>query len=210
MYDIAHCNPNILYKEFGIKAEYLIDHANGIEPCTIKDIKNYKPKSNSISNSQILYEDYDYKKARIVLIEMLDTLLTRLIVKNLYTKNVSIYIGYSKDIIPALKYSINLKESTNNYTYLLKLIKEEYDYRINEEFPIRRIGLSFNKLEEKKYEQLNIFSNVERELKEKEINIIMSDIKNKFGKNSILRAISLSPGATARERNKLIGGHNAE
>ena len=51
MYDIAHTNPKILYKEFGVNAEFLIDHSLGIEPCTIADIKAYKPKSNSICNS---------------------------------------------------------------------------------------------------------------------------------------------------------------
>jgi len=60
MYDVSICDPKILYKEFGINAKYLIDHANGVEPTTIKDIKAYKPKSTSISNSQILYRNYDY------------------------------------------------------------------------------------------------------------------------------------------------------
>ena len=58
MYDIAMSDEFVLYKEFGINAKYLIDHSKGIEPCTIKDIKSYKPKSNSISNTQILFEDY--------------------------------------------------------------------------------------------------------------------------------------------------------
>ena len=72
MYDIAHTDPKRLYKEFGINAEYLIDHSFGKESCTIADIKKYKPKTNSITNSQILFEDYSFEKARIVLKEMVE------------------------------------------------------------------------------------------------------------------------------------------
>ena len=79
MYDIAHANKNKLYKEFGINAELLIDHSFGKETCTIKDIKNYKSKSNSISNSQILFKDYNYIQTRIVLSEMIDNLINTLI-----------------------------------------------------------------------------------------------------------------------------------
>ena len=72
MYDVAHTDPKKLYKEFGINAEYLIDHSWGKESCTIADIKAYKPKSNSISNSQVLFEDYSFIKARLVLKEMVE------------------------------------------------------------------------------------------------------------------------------------------
>ncbi|MBQ7953739.1 MAG: DNA repair protein, partial [Clostridia bacterium] len=60
LYDIAHFDEKILYKEFGVNAEFIIDHAKGIEPCTISDIKNFKAKTNSLSNSQILFNDYNY------------------------------------------------------------------------------------------------------------------------------------------------------
>ena len=64
MYDIANADPKKIYKEFGINAEYLIDHSFGKESCTIADIKSYKPKCNSISNSQVLFEDYSFIKIR--------------------------------------------------------------------------------------------------------------------------------------------------
>lgn len=72
MYDIAHANPKKLYKEFGINAQYLIDHSWGKENCTIEDIKRYKPKSKSITNSQVLFEDYTFEKARLALKEMVE------------------------------------------------------------------------------------------------------------------------------------------
>ena len=206
MYDIATAREEILYKEFGINAELLIDHSKGIEPCTIKDIKNYKPKSHSLSNSQILYSDYNYKAARVVLTEMVDNLVLELVNRDLCTNNVSFYIGYSKDMYPPVVVSFKI-DDTNNYEMILNRILLEYDYRINEKIPIRRIGISFN-IFKRKYEQLNLF-NIENK-KDEKIEKIIIDIKNKFGKNSILRAVSYEEGATAIARNKLIGGHNAE
>lgn len=208
MKDVASCNPNILYKEFGINAEILIDHSLGKESCTLKEIKEYKPKSSSISHSQILFRNYNYKEARIVLIEMIDALVLELVSKDLYTSNISVFIGFSKEENGGIKFSFNC-DQTNSYKKILKNILDEYDYRIMEDCKIRRIGLSFNSLDNKKYEQLNLFEKMdsnEETVLEKTIN----NIKNRFGKNSILRCISLDSNGTMRQRNKYIGGHNAE
>ena len=210
MYDIAHTDENILYKEFGINAKFLIDHAWGIEPCTIKDIKNYHPKTTSISNGQILSKDYNYINARIVLTEMVDNLVNQLVEKNLVAKGVGIYIGYSKNIIPSLKVSFKLEQATCSYKKILARVLTEYDYRINENVPIKRINVCFFGLVIQKYEQLDLFGKIKEEQKEKELEHTVVEIKNKFGKNSILRAISYQNEATAFKRNKLIGGHNAE
>ena len=98
MYDLAHYNQDILYKEFGINAEYMIDHAWGREPTTIADIKAYQPSSNSISNSQVLFEDYEYNDALLVLKEMVELGVQRLIKNRVVCGGVSLYVGYSKDI----------------------------------------------------------------------------------------------------------------
>ena len=207
MEDITKCNPNILYKEFGINAEILIDHAWGLEPTTIKEVKNYKVKSKSISNSQILFRDYDYKEAKVVLTEMIDNLVLELVSKDLYTDNISVFIGYTREDNGGIHYSFKT-DLTNSYKKILELVLREYDYRIMEECKIRRIGISFSGLDKKKYEQLNLFEkNDESETK---IENTINNIKNKFGKNSILRCISLDKNATQRIRNIYIGGHNAE
>ena len=208
MKDVASCNPNILYKEFGINAEILIDHSLGKESCTLKEIKEYKPKSSSISHSQILFRNYNYKETRVVLIEMIDALVLELVSKDLYTSNISVFIGFSKEENGGIKFSFNC-DQTNSYEKILKNILDEYDYRIMEDCKIRRIGLSFNSLDNKKYEQLNLFEKMdsnEETVLEKTIN----NIKNRFGKNSILRCISLDSNGTMKQRNKYIGGHNAE
>jgi DNA polymerase V len=59
-------NEDLLYRMFGINAELLIDHAWGWEPCTIADIKSYKPENNSISSGQVLQDPYEHDKARLV------------------------------------------------------------------------------------------------------------------------------------------------
>ena len=89
LYDVANLDPKILYKEFGITAEYLIDHANGVEPCTIKDVHDYTPKSNSVSNGLVLFEDYQYSDALLVLKEMVELNVLDLVDKHLVTNNIS-------------------------------------------------------------------------------------------------------------------------
>ncbi len=208
MYDIAHSDEKKLYKEFGVNAEFLIDHAWGKETCTIKDIKQYKPKSNSISNSQILFKDYDFENAKIIMIEMVELLSLQLIEKCKLTKEIHLYIGYSKDIIPASGGARRLSIATNTYTNLTQEFVKLYDSTTNRNIPIRRIGISFGKLESDKCEQLNIFENQEKKEKERELEKTINIIKIKMGKNSIIRAMDLQENATTIVRNKLIGGHN--
>ena len=112
MGDIAKCsigkedeyyNEDLLYDLFGINAELLIDHAWGYEPCTIKDIKAYKPENNSIGSGQVLDSPYDFNKAKLVVKEMLDLLSLNLVEKRLVTDQIVLTIGYdienlSKDV----------------------------------------------------------------------------------------------------------------
>ncbi len=204
MREIANCNPKILYKEFGIEAEYLIDHANGMEPMTIKEIKAYKPKSTSISNSQILFRNYNEKEARIIITEMIDNLVLELVKRNLYVNNVSIYISLSNS--DHITFSVNVN-SSNSYNTILNKVLNEYDYLVESNI-IRKIGISFNDLNNKKYEQLDLFNNIDNN--DYTIEKTMYNIKSKYGKNSILRCISLDENATMMIRNNYIGGHNAK
>ena len=203
MKEVSNCNPKILYKEFGIEAEYLIDHSNGIEPMTIKEIKKYKPKSTSISNSQILFRNYNEKEARVIITEMIDNLVLELIKRNLYVNNVSVYISMSNN--DHITFSVNVN-SSNSYNAILNKVLNEYDYVVESKI-IRKIGISFNELSNKKYEQLDLFSNIDNN--DYTLEKTMYNIKSKYGKNSILRCISLDENATMRIRNNYIGGHNA-
>ena len=208
MYDIAHTETKKLYKEFGVNAEYLIDHSWGRESCTIADIKAYKPQTNSISNSQVLFEDYSFIKARLVLKEMIELGSLRLVENNLITDTVQLYIGYSKDIIKATGGMKKLSNSTNVYSELLKEFLNIYDKTTNREFAIRRIGINFANVMKADNVQLSLFTDQEKLDRERKLELTMCSIKNKMGKNSVVRGMDLQEGATTILRNKLIGGHN--
>lgn len=207
MYDIAHTNEKVLYKEFGVNAEFLIDHSKGIETCTIAQIKAYKPKSNSISTSQILFEDYPYDKARIVLKEMVETKCLDLVEKKLVTDTIQLYIGYSKDVIKPSGGAVKLLKSTNSYAELQKAFLALYDKTTNIYTPIRRIGIAFAKVMPEEYEQLDLFTDIKKNEKEKNVELAIANIKNTMGKNSVIMGMSLEEGATAIIRNTLVGGH---
>ncbi len=209
MHDIANINPKILYNEFGINAELLIDHAWGRESCTIADIKKYKPKTNSISTNQVLFEDYDWNKARLVLKEMVELKSIELVEKGLVTDTINLYIGYSKNVISPSggTYKISLK--TNTYTELLKGFLTLYDKTTNMFTPIRRIGISFEKVEKEEYIQLDFFIDRKKIEKERKVEGAISQIRREMGPNTILKGMNYEEGATTRLRNTLIGGHNA-
>ena len=209
MYDIAHCNEKRLYKAFGINAELLIDHSKGIEPCTIQDIKNYKPKSSSIGSSQILFKDYKYEDAELVLKEMVELLSQRLINENKVCGGIKLYIGYSNDIIKATGGSKRLNYFTNSYKKLRYEFIKLYREKTNTMADIRRIGISFEHLQKDENQQIDLFENIENQDKEKRLEKAIIEIKAKMGKNSILKGMNLEKCATTIERNKLIGGHNA-
>ena len=209
MHDIAHSNQKRLYKEFGVNAEYLIDHSWGKESCTISDIKAYKPKTNSITNSQVLFEDYSFIKARLVLKEMVELGSLRLIENNLVTDTIGLYIGYSKNIIKPTGGTRKLTNYTNIYSELLKIFLEIYDKTTDKDVAIRRIGVNFANVIETESVQLSLFTDQEKIDEERKLELAMCSIKNKMGKNAIIRGMDLEDGATTIMRNKLIGGHNS-
>ena len=210
MYDVAHADQKKLFKTFGINAEYLIDHAWGREPCTIADIKKYKPKSNSISNSQILFKDYTYYEARTVLKEMVELISLRLVKENKISNVIQLYVGYSKDLVGASGGARHLENYTSNYSELLKVFLNLYDETTNRNVGIRRLGVSLGNVIDGNNEQLSLFSNQEKKDKEKELELTINNLKDTMGKNIILRGTNFLEEATARERNKMIGGHNGE
>ena len=206
MYDVAHAEQRKLYKEFGINAEYLIDHSWGKERCTIADIKKYKPQSRCISNSQVLFEDYTFEKARLVLKEMVEMGSLRLIDEHVSTNTVKLYIGYSKNEIRATGGTERINNHTNVYSELISAFLRIYDRTTNRHIGIRRIGISFDNIQEE-YIQLNLFENQEKIDKERKLELAINQIKNVMGKNIILKGMNLEQGATTLVRNTLIGGH---
>ena len=210
MRGIANCPQDLLYKRFGINAELLIDHSWGRESCTMRDIKSYKSKSKSISSSQILMKDYSFSEAAIVMAEMTLAGCHRLMSEHVITNGISIFVGYSRDIIPPTGGTVKMSESTHVYSIINRYVDKLFRETTNPNVPIRRLGICFNHIMDEGCEGYDLFTDFEKVEREKRLEHTVLDIKGKFGKNAMLRAIDLQEGATQVTRNKYIGGHNSE
>lgn len=208
--DVAHLDKKLLYKEFGVNAEFLIDHAWGREPCTIAQIHEYKTKSNSLSNGQILFEDYSFEDALLVLCEMVDNLDLELVDKSLVTNSISLHIVYSKDVIKSTGGSMKIEEYTNSSKKLVKAFEEFYRKTTNPYYPVRKIYIGFNNVVDEAFQTISMFTDVEDDEKELKMQQAILEIKHKYGKNAILRGTSLEEKSTTKKRNMLVGGHNGE
>ena len=208
MAGVAKADESRLYKEFGINAELLIDHAWGRETCTIADIKAHHSKTKSISSSQILFSDYSYEKAKIVLKEMVLDACHKMMRQKVITNSITIYVGYSKDVIAPTGGTAKLLSTTNLPSEIMKDVVAVFEKTTVTNVPIRRLGLSCNNIVSEGCEGYNLFTNFEKIERERSLEHAVLELKDKFGKNCMLRAIDLEEGATAIERNKLVGGHN--
>lgn len=231
MGDIARVsiyNEDLLYRLFGIDAELLIDHAWGYEPCSMKDIKNYKPRSNSISSGQVLHQPYDFGKARLVVKEMTELLVLELVEKGMVTDNLTLSIGYDRSNVDEGRYqgeiiydryeralpksahgTANLGAASSSTEKIMTAVLQLYDRIADRNLLVRRLNISANNLVEEKYKQYDLFTDPIKQEKERKIQEAMLNIKKKFGKNAILRGMNLEEGATTKERNEQIGGHKA-
>ena len=205
---VAQMDENILYREFGVNAQFLIDHANGREPCTIADIHAYEAKSHSISTGQILFDDYNYDDALLVMKEMADTLALELVEKRMAAESVSLVIGYSKDRHLPTGGTRRMVVCTSSHQKLAERLEQIYRETTRRNAPIRSINIGFGGLTAEENSGFDLFMDPQAEEKEKNMQHAIIDIKQRFGKNSLIRAMSLEERATARKRNNLIGGHN--
>lgn len=258
MGDIARCsigsptdyhNEDLLYRLFGVNAELLIDHAWGWEPCTIEDVKAYKPDNKSIVSGQVLQCPYSYDKAKLVVREMADALALDLVDKGLVTNQLVLTVGYDIENLTTTRgtsiyagevttdrYGRKIPKhavGTENFPYtssandLLAAVTILYDRIVDKSLLVRRLSISANRLlcegdvpRQDQVEQLDLFIDYEEQERHKEeqdatytrerkIQETMLGIKKRFGKNAILKGFNLEDGATARERNRTIGGHQA-
>lgn len=199
MGDIARCsinNENLLYKMFGVNAELLIDHAWGIEPCTMKDIKNYKPSVNSLGSGQVLHEPYDYTKTKLIVKEMIDLLTLDLVSKKKVSDGLVLTIGYDIDNLTDPKISsiydgeittdfygrsvpkhahgtIKFDYQTSSSEVIMKKILELFERIIDKRLLVRRINMAFLGVVDKDkatntriIKQVDLFSMDDKELVE--------------------------------------------
>ena len=255
MGDIARCslggdndfyNEDLLYRLFGVNAELLIDHAWGYEPCTIGDIKAYKPETNSIGSGQVIHCAYTARKAKLVVREMTDLLVLDLVDKGLVTDQMVLTVGYDIDNLQdperRKKYrgpvvtdhygrkipkhahgTVHLQGHTSSTREIVDAVMELYDRIVDEELLVRRVNIvACHVLRETDVvstslgQQLDLFASAEDTAKQEEDRQrekcrqkAVLGIQKKYGKNAILKGMNLEEGATARDRNRQIGGHKA-
>lgn len=181
-----------LFRIFGVDAELLIDHAWGIEPCTMADIKNYKPDSNSLSSGQVLCSGYSYPKARMIIREMVELQALHLVEKQLMTNHVTLDIGYDRECIPT-EYdgpmaldpygrtlpkpahgSSKLKRHTSSTEHLVEEALRVYDRVMDRRLCMKRVTLTFGnvikneKTQSETYEQLDLFTDYGKQQEQNE------------------------------------------
>lgn len=210
MEEIAHARESLLYKAFGIDAELLIDHAWGREPVTIADIKAYRPKNTSFSSGQVLPRDYSYEEGILVVKEMADLLCLDLVDQGLVTSHISLVIGYSnqKCFEPA-RGSTTLRSATSSNRRLLSYVEQLYRRIVRPGAYIRRITLTYTGVMTEDYQQFDLFSNPEETEKDVKAQRAVISIKQRYGRNAILKGMNLEESATTIERNGQIGGHKS-
>lgn len=210
MRDIAEADEAMLYRMFGIDAELLIDHAWGKEITTMADIKAYKPKANAVSSGQVLGCDYSCEKGRLVVKEMADLLCLELVDKGLVTDSITLHIGYSNRVNKKPAHgTISMTVTTSSAKTIIGYVLKLYERIVDRYELIHRVNLSFNNVIDERYQQYDLFTDPAELEREHRIQKTMLDIKEKFGKNAILKGMNLQKGATTIERNGQIGGHKS-
>ncbi len=209
MEDIAHAPEKLLYKQFGVEAEFLIDHAWGREPCTIAEVKNYRQKSHSLSSGQVLMRDYTYDEGLLIVKEMVSLLALDMVDKGVVTNNVSLAVGYSYDTMPATSSGRTLQVTTNSVRILTEAFVTLYQGMVRKDAKVRRLNLSANSLVDECFEQYSLFVDPSVMERDKSLSKSLNALHAKFGKNSVLKGMNLEEAATTIERNGQIGGHKS-
>ena len=206
VYDLAHYDRNKLKQKFGVIGTELWNHANGIDLSLIGDME--KTKDKSYSHSQVLFKDYNGNNIKIIIREMVEVVTMRLHKNHVTSSLIGLGIGYSKDVGGGFYHQIKLDQPTDIESVILANALMIFD-KYYEDLPIRKVTVSCGKLQEKSGVQLNIFDNIEKIREQEQINEAILEIKDKYGKNALLKASSLLNDSTIHERNKKIGGHSA-
>lgn len=218
------------YKTFGIDGEILIDHAWGIEPVTMQDIKSYRSAGHSLSNGQVLPRPYQYQEARLVFREMIEVLCADLFTKNLVTKNCTWWVSYDYRSLEACpgydgpvkvdfygrlhpKHSsgtVRFHTLTNDLQTISAALVRQFDEKTDHRLLYRRLGVSAGDVtEDAGIYQMNLFVDYDALERDRRLMGAMLEVRKRYGPNAVFKGMNLLEGATALERNQQIGGHKA-
>lgn len=253
MGDIARCslgkptdyyNEDLLFRLFGVNAELLIDHAWGEEPCTLADIKAYRPSTNSISAGQVLASPYSFEKAKLVVWEMADSLALDLVKAGLVTDQIVLYVGYDVENVKRGylgevkrdrygretpkdgRGTYNFERQTSSATLLTEAFVSLFERIADKRLSVRRMSLTACRVvpegekradapvqldffTDPREQEAKRFAEEEKLAREKKRQTAILALKEKYGKNTIVKGKNLEEGATEMERNGRVGGHKA-
>ena len=231
MGDIARVSvkePDALYKMFGVNAEILIDHAWGYEPCTIADIKRAKPQSQSMGEGQVLQDPYPFDKARLVVREMVDAVSMRLVENDLVAKGMVLTVGYDRENVDKGIYhgetvqdfygrtipkpahgTASIGHYTSSQSAFAETVMRLFDRIVDPQLTVRRLNLVAIDVVDESNQGYDLFTDAQKQEREKKRLKAELLIKKRFGKNAIVKGMDLQEGATTVERNGQIGGHRA-
>ena len=211
MRQIAHAPEDLLYKEFGIDAELLIDHAWGRESVTMRDIQAYKPKNNSICSGQVLFKDYPFDEALVVVKEMGDDIALQLSRKKKKDAGITLGVGMAGRSGGGGRHmSYSFPSPTQNDLAFRDIAARLFVSMVGKDEYVRRFMISLSGIvDDNDPVQLDLFLDNEESKKRESIQKAILSIKDTYGKNAILKGMDYEEGATQRERNVQIGGHKS-
>ncbi len=216
-----------IYEAFGVDAEILIDHAWGIEPVRMEHIKAYRPQTHCLANAQVLGSDYPFVEARTIIKEMADAVALELVERRKAATSVVVWVNYGLTDEeraemraegnvrywggPADGGSRRFVSPTSSRRQVIDAVLGVFDERVSRTRMVHRLSVTLDGVvdDDASGVQLDLFADPAMLDRERKRQLAVSAVKERFGKNSLLKGIDLLPEATARERNQQIGGHRS-
>lgn len=222
-------NEEVFFREFGVDAEILIDHAWGIEPCGMAEIKRYKPATKSLANGQVLPRAYTFEEGRLAVREMTEQVVLGLVEQGYVAEGVTLYVGYQilskegassyhgpvkvnyygRKVPPSVHGTGKLDGPTASLSRITEAVLKLYDKLVDRDLQVRRMSIAAIRLSpaSEVLPQLSLFSSQQDDDRERSLLRTSIALHKRFGKNSLVRGMDLLEAGTTRERNEQIGGH---
>ena len=218
---------DVLFREFGVDAEILIDHAWGIETCGMAEIKRYKPATKSLANGQVLPRAYTFEEGRLAVREMTEQVVLGLVEQGFVAEGVTLYVGYQvlgrdsvyrgptklnhygRRVPPSVHGTGKLGTPTASLRLISQAVLRLYDRLVDRDLQVRRMSIAAIRLSlaSEVPPQLSLFPSQQDDAREHSLLRTSISLHKRFGKNSLFRGMDLLEAGTTRERNEQIGGH---
>ena len=222
-------NEEVFFREFGVDAEILIDHAWGIESCGMEQIKAYKPSTKSLANGQVLPRAYSWEEGRLAVKEMTEQMVLGLVEQGYVAEGVTLYVGYQilsresasayhgpikvnyygRKVPPSVHGTGKLGAPTASLSRITQAVLQLYERLVDKKLPVRRMSIAAIRLSpaEEVPPQLSLYPEQQNDQRETSLLRTAVGLHKRFGKNSLVRGMDFLDAGTTRERNEQIGGH---